>query len=77
MLRVTSSVAYTVYLMTTIVYLMTLVSLASQTIPQPTVIWVDGGEGLGFRVHPNDCRLGNGLACETRHWLGCKPRNLC
>ena len=33
-------------------------SLASQTIPQPTVIWVDGG--------PNDCRLGNGLACETK-----------
>ena len=33
-------------------------SLASQTIPQPTVIWV--------AVHPNDCRLGNGLASETK-----------
>ena len=32
-------------------------SLASQPIPQPTVIGA---------VHPNDCRLGNGLASETR-----------
>ena len=26
---------------------LSLPSLASQTIPQPTVIWVDGGEGSG------------------------------
>ena len=36
-------------------------SLASQTIPQPTVIWVDG-----VAIHPNDCRLWNGLAQETK-----------
>ena len=38
-------------------------SLASQTIPQPTVIG------------PNDCRLGNGLASETI-CLQCKVLNV-
>ena len=34
-------------------------SLATQTIPQPTVI----------AVHPNDCRLRNGLGGETTQTL--------